>query len=236
MHIEEANKLRAKYREAEKRMRMQTLKRGVMEKVGLDPIMVGRRSKTKRGGSQCLEDAKLAYTSRRQRGRKSSAMNYENADAIREFFNGKVAEIGKKEESVDKLAHEWEDHLQLTQRKKDVIEKQKEAPEHKKDVFNEEIEALNIQIQYKQGRIRQLTQRLKKNTSSRGGSDKTDHPLANSVVRVFDDEEYDELCEGTNSNAKLNSLSFLKSQLLRHMVVLFFPDLYSLFCFLLLSN
>lgn len=195
-HIEEANKLRTKYREAEKRMRMQTLKRGVMEKVGLDPIMVGRRSKTKRSGSQCLEDAKLAYTSRRQRGRKSGAMNYENADAIREFFNGKVAEIGRKEESVDKLAHEWEDHLELTQRKKDVIQKQQEAPENKKDIFNEEIEALNIQIQYKQGRIRQLTQRLKNNKSSRVESDPKDHPLANSAVRVFDDEEYDELCDG----------------------------------------
>jgi hypothetical protein len=46
--LEQMNRLKTKYRETDKRLRMQTVKRGVMRKAGLDPVMVGRRqSKTK---------------------------------------------------------------------------------------------------------------------------------------------------------------------------------------------
>jgi hypothetical protein len=46
--LEQMNRLKTKYRETDKRLRIQTVKSDVMRKAGLDPVMVGRRqSKTK---------------------------------------------------------------------------------------------------------------------------------------------------------------------------------------------
>ena len=41
--LDQVGQLRTKYKEAERKLRVRVMKRGVMEKDGLDPVIVGRR-------------------------------------------------------------------------------------------------------------------------------------------------------------------------------------------------
>eukprot|EP00567_Pseudictyota_dubia_P017299 CAMPEP_0197442306 /NCGR_PEP_ID=MMETSP1175-20131217/8354_1 /TAXON_ID=1003142 /ORGANISM="Triceratium dubium, Strain CCMP147" /LENGTH=244 /DNA_ID=CAMNT_0042972751 /DNA_START=71 /DNA_END=801 /DNA_ORIENTATION=- len=164
-HLEEVGKLRTKYREAEKRLRMQTLKRGVMERAGLDPVIVGRRETRSRPSSASSSDSK----SPRKRGSMRPPVDA-NLDQVRSYLDAKVAEVGRKEAAADKLAHEWEDHLELVTRRDELAMKLEENP---KDGMNEELEALSVQITYKEGRIRQLTRRLGERPASEGETART---------------------------------------------------------------
>lgn len=135
--LEEVGQLRTKYKEAEKKLRMLTLKRGVMEKAGMDHVMVGRRQTTT----------------------KSTTKKGCNVDSIRDYLDARIAEVGRKEAIADKLALEWEEHLELVMQKDELVTRQGDS------IAQEDIDALDVQIQYKEGRIRQLANRLGKQPS-----------------------------------------------------------------------
>lgn len=134
--LDELGQLRAKYRDSEKRLRVLSVKQGVMAKAGIDPLLVGRRSNTKTH----------APTS-------SSTGPQHNIDinGIREYFDQKVAQIARKEAIADKLAHEWEGHFELTSQKSMISDT---LP------MSEEAQALDLQIKFKEDRIRQLARHL----------------------------------------------------------------------------
>ncbi|GKY99690.1 hypothetical protein MPSEU_000923000 [Mayamaea pseudoterrestris] len=130
--LQELGHLRSKYKDAEKKVRVLSLKKGVMAKAGLDPILVGRREK-------------------RQDEASSRSRNVD-VDRLRDHFDQKVASVVRKEAIVDKLAEEWEEHFQLTSDREAAVATYGEG--------SEEVESLSIQIKFKESRIRQLAQRL----------------------------------------------------------------------------
>ena len=97
--LEEVHRTRAKYREAEKKLRMETLKRGVMRRVGLDGVVVGRKAGP---GSQ---------------DRNNAAKNLPDFTSVKKWLDRKIEDIGNKEEAAEKLAVEWEGRLELLERK-----------------------------------------------------------------------------------------------------------------------
>ena len=186
-HLEEVGKLRSKYREAEKRLRMQTLKRGVMARAGLDPLMVGRS--TTRRLSPKTSTASAGSPAKVWRRWSKPSSNGVVISKIRNYFDAKVAEVGQKEAAADKLAHEWEGHLELMSRKEELMKK---SDNDIKEKTNEELEALNIQIQYKEGRIRQLSQRLGARVVKSGMS-KNKAVIKNSLL---EEKEFINICSG----------------------------------------
>eukprot|EP00557_Chaetoceros_sp_GSL56_P008121 CAMPEP_0176495698 /NCGR_PEP_ID=MMETSP0200_2-20121128/10802_1 /TAXON_ID=947934 /ORGANISM="Chaetoceros sp., Strain GSL56" /LENGTH=1451 /DNA_ID=CAMNT_0017893607 /DNA_START=672 /DNA_END=5027 /DNA_ORIENTATION=- len=133
--------LRSKYNTAEKKLRMQTLKRGMMERVGIDPILVGRNQIQKSRPSSRLQNN-----------------SFEDVQKVRTFLEEKIADIGRKEATAEKLAQEWEDQLELTSRKEQIIAQSK--GKLKDSGLKDEIEALDFQIEYKESRIRSLAAKL----------------------------------------------------------------------------
>ena len=149
--LEEVSQLRSKYKEAERKLRIRTLKRGVMEKAGLDPVIVGRRDSQARSmASGSVQGRDL------NRRSKNSEIDF---DAIRDFLDQKVAEVGRKEAIADKLANEWEDHLELVSRREELVGQSENVGTC---ASTDDVDALDIQIQYKEERIRQLSRRLGK--------------------------------------------------------------------------
>lgn len=126
--LEHINQLKSKYKESEKKLRLQTLKRGVMNKAGFDSVMVGRRDSQRRAGHAGLD-----------------------VNSLRDFFDEKVADVGRKEALAEKLAQEWEEHLELSIRKQELQVSDEES---------EEIMTVGSKIKYKEGRIRQLAAKL----------------------------------------------------------------------------
>ncbi|GMH93036.1 hypothetical protein TL16_g12518 [Triparma laevis f. inornata] len=108
LRLEDANRTRSKYREAERVLRMQTLKRGVMKRAGLDGILLGRRSMSVSGPG--------------------SGVNHEE---LRRWLGGRLEDVSKKEAAADKLAMEWEERMELIEAldaetildKREVLEK-----------------------------------------------------------------------------------------------------------------
>lgn len=141
--LDQVGQLRSKYKEAERKLRVRVVKRGVMEKAGLDPVIVGRRDSKQR---------KLVTGPSRARGKPGKpTIDY---DAVRGFLDQKIAEVGRKEAIADKLANEWEDHLELVSKREAAVGSSRGS--------KEAVEAIDVQIQYKEDRIRQLAQRLGK--------------------------------------------------------------------------
>jgi len=219
-HVQEISKLRTRYRDSEKKLRMQTLKRGVMEKVGLDPVLVGRR----RVGSSRPATAPPSASGGNQQNkikRKASVgtINDVDIERVRSFLDSKVADIGQKEATAEKLAEEWEQHLELTERKEHVLQ-EIEDPQANTLGIEDELEALNIQIQYREGRIRQLSKRLGEGPSPPGTVPKGDKASSGNVSAIIgntflDDKEFKSLCAG----APPLSASHLTSKILFGMVV-----------------
>lgn len=164
--LEEIGHLRNKYKDAEKKFRVLSLKRGVMAKAGLDPVIVGRREWNRENET------------RKFRGAAQPAM----VDSLRDLFDQKVAEVVRKEAIVDKLAQEWEEHFELNTRKEELVE-----------AGVDEIEDLVIQIQFKEDRIRQLAQRLGKPQES--SSAKSIAATAESDSFLFD-QDFNKICSG----------------------------------------
>lgn len=168
VHAEEISKLRGKYRDAEKKLRMQTLKKGVMERAGIDPVLLGRKdnsTKARRTGNGRTPPERKAHSS-------------SDIHQFRSFLEEKVEEVGRKENTADKLAIEWENHLDLSRRKDDLM---LEAKDDGKTHLMDEVEALDFQIQYKESRIRQLASRLKERPRSRSTSSSRDF-LQNTLI------------------------------------------------------
>jgi kinesin family protein 4/21/27 len=139
--LEQMNHLRVKYKDTEKRLRMKTVKHGVLKKAGLDPIIFGRRQSEDKNGKK----------------RKSPKSINEDAsvDKLRDFFDKKVADVGRRENLAEKLAQEWEEHLELSIQKEELLQTD-EDPEH------ESLNALDSAIKYREERIRQLASKLGK--------------------------------------------------------------------------
>ena len=147
--LEQMNQLKHKYRDTEKRLRMQTVKRGVMTKAGLDPVMVGRRQPKK----------ELA---KRRNSTASDKENDINVDNLRDFFDQKVADVGRREALAEKLAKEWEEHLELSIRRDDITANSEDP---------DALESLECEIKYKEDRIRQLASRLGKRKREGDGNE-----------------------------------------------------------------
>ena len=217
-HVQEISKLRSRYRESEKRLRMQTLKRGVMEKVGLDPVLVGRRGVRSSRPATAPPSASGGNQQKKIK-RKASAgtINDVDIDRVRSFLDSKVADIGQKEATAEKLAEEWEQHLELTERKEQLLQEIGD-PDANAGGIEDELEALNIQIQYREGRIRQLSKRLGEGPSPSGSAPKGDKAGGNASITgnaFLDDKEFKSLCAG----APPLSASHLTSKILFGMVV-----------------
>lgn len=144
--LEQMNQLKTKYKESEKKLRMQTIKRGVMQKAGLDSVMVGRRELKKKPKDQAAATPEQP---------KPNAVNIDY-NVLRNFFDQKVADVGRRESLAEKLAQEWEEHLGLTSTREEWLQSVDEGD------TTEAIEALDSQIKFKENRIRQLAARLGK--------------------------------------------------------------------------
>lgn len=139
--LQQVTQLKAKYRESEKRLRMQTVKRGVMTKAGLDPVMLGRRQPKKARDSTNSQESIDEDTI--------------DIDGLRDYFDQKVADVGRREALAEKLAQEWEEHLELASERDEMMQSDTADTE-------EHLEALESKIKYKENRIRQLASRLGK--------------------------------------------------------------------------
>lgn len=149
--MEQLGQLRAKYKDAEKKLRMFSVKRGVMAKAGLDPVLVGRREPRK---ATTNTNAPVSKESNHQA---SSSPTTGDVDAMRDFFDQEVARISQQEALIDKLANEWEGHLELVLKREELM---LQAAERGDSMASEEIEGLDLQRRYKEGRIRQMVRRL----------------------------------------------------------------------------
>jgi hypothetical protein len=146
---EKITELRSKYKGSEKKLRMQTLKRGMMERAGIDPVLIGRHERQQVPASSHVPHSR----SNDKKSHSAGAIN-----KMRNLLDEKISEISRKEAAADKLACEWEDHLQLTTRKHQIVLEFKANPNDSN--LSDEIEALDFQIKYKESRIRQLAHRL----------------------------------------------------------------------------
>lgn len=153
--LDQVGQLRSKYKDAERQLRVRVVKRGVMEKAGLDPVIVGRRDSKQR-----------LMPSLRNKGRPGSPTV--DFDRVRGFLDQKIAEVGRKETIADKLANEWEDHLELVSQRDALLESSSTS--------GDAVEALDVQIQYKEERIRQLARRLGKVEKSAATNDRSVTP------------------------------------------------------------
>lgn len=140
--LDQVIQLKSRYKESEKRLRILTVKRGVLSRAGLDPVLVGRRQTRANSGPSGLNHQQSI-----------------NVDGLRDFFDQKVADVSRREALAEKLAQEWEDHLELSSQRDDLIQNGSED-----DDVQESIDSLESRIKYKEERIRQLAARLGKST------------------------------------------------------------------------
>jgi hypothetical protein len=166
--LEQMSQLKTKYKETEKQLRVQTVRRGVMQKAGLDPVMVGRRE-TKKG----------AKTSNASSSHASQDIDF---DILRDFFDQKVADVGRREALAEKLAHEWEEHLELSTKREELSQVTEEES-------SEALEAMNSQIKSNEERIRQLASRLGKRLSD-------DDSVSSQKETFLFDKEFQQIAGG----------------------------------------
>ena len=139
--LEQMNQLKVKYKDTEKRLRMKTVKQGVLKKAGLDPIIFGRRQS---------EEDKKDTTRKKNSGNKEA-----DVDKLRDFFDKKVADVSRRENLAEKLAQEWEEHLELNIQKEEHLQIDGDGQ-------HESLHALESAIKYREERIRNLASRLGK--------------------------------------------------------------------------
>ena len=205
---EQVSKLRSQYREAEKRLRMQTLKRGVMEKAGIDPVMVGRTVKGT-NTKQARRSKMRSQSNSQVDSQRKKTFSTADIHQMQTFLDEKVAEISRKEATADKLAIEWEDHLELTTRKEEIMNDSKNSVDQ---FINDELEALDFQIQYKESRIRQLARRLASKPGAIIGNNESGHFFPDILI---DDRKFKEMTRELSALASAQ----LSSKVLFGMVV-----------------
>ena len=155
--LDELSQLRTKYKDTEKKLRMASLKRGVLAKAGIDPVIIGKRA----GVISTVINAKQAVKKpgmNRVSSDESSKSSSVNVDLIRSYFDEKVAGVVRKEAIVDKLAREWEEHFELSNRKQELMAQKVALGDA--DDSEEAQQAIQIQIEFKEERIRKLASRL----------------------------------------------------------------------------
>ena len=173
MKVAQLGQLRAKYKDAEKTIRMLQIKKGVMAKAGLDSVMVGRRGAENKSKVQSRDPS--------NDGRSI------DVDSLRDYFDQKVAEVGRKESLADKLARGWEEHFQLTMKRSELAQ---QDPQDCK----EEIQALDLRIQYEEERIRKLANRLGKRQLQGGGGAR----VSSHTNSILYGKDFNEICSGKN--------------------------------------
>ena len=165
--LEELNVLRAKNKEVEKKLRMQSVKKGMMQKAGIDSVLVGQRARRTNadpfGSSVAVNSTDI------------------DVESLQVLFDKKISEVVRKEALADKLAEEWEEHYDLTNRRQELLVSEDQEAE-------EELQAVSLQIRYKQNRIRQLAKKLGKQGVN--GSKQADGDF-----ELFD-TEFHKLCRG----------------------------------------
>jgi hypothetical protein len=114
--------------------------------VGLDPVLVGRRQARSKSGRE----------NERKFDSEEGHLPVFVADSIRDYFDSKVAVVVRKEALVDRLALEYFDLI--TRRHDDTIS-------------SDTREALEIQIQFKNDKIRKIARRLHRQEISSGVAD-----------------------------------------------------------------
>jgi hypothetical protein len=176
--LDELSQLRNKYKDAEKKLRLLSVKRGVMIKAGLDPVLVGRRDNKR---------SRPNTSSYAQTNGETSGTTTVDPDSMRDYFDKKVAEVARKEALVEKLANEWEEHFELTMRRQEVLAENE-------DEADLELQALGVRIQFKEDRIRQLARRLSKQQQSSVSAEKK----ATDDAFLFD-ADFAKLCGGEYS-------------------------------------
>ncbi|KAL3922733.1 MAG: hypothetical protein SGILL_002044, partial [Bacillariaceae sp.] len=134
--LDQIGQLKAKYKDTEKKLRMQTIKRGVMAKAGLNPVLVGRRQSTLKGGTHT-----------------PAPKVKPDIDGLRDLFDQKVADVSRREHLAVKVAQEWEEHYDLTSQR-DTLRTE--------GGNKESIQAIESQIKYREDRIRSIASRLGK--------------------------------------------------------------------------
>ena len=174
--LEELNALRAKNRESERKLRMQSVKKGMMEKAGIDSVLVGQRLKREPVQTQ-----------------RSSQSSDIDADALRSLFDKKISDVVRKETLADKLAEAWEEHYDLSTQKQELLNSSIS------DAVDD-IQAISIKIKYKQDRIRQLAKKFGKQDgrSTNATNGRRDYDLF--------DEQYHKLCKNANSDQAQKTL------------------------------
>mmetsp|Transcript_3665 Transcript_3665/g.10080 ORF Transcript_3665/g.10080 Transcript_3665/m.10080 type:complete len:1557 (-) Transcript_3665:124-4794(-) len=163
--LEELGALRQKYKDTEKKLRLQSVKRGVRAKAGIDPVLVGQRDK---------------------------AQQTVDTNALRDLFDEKVSKVARKEALVNKLAEEWEEHFQLSS-KRDEVAVHESA---------EDLENVELQLKYKEDRIRTLAKRLEKENS---GEDSKEKKVANESF-LFD-AQFERVCKAAPPDVAHKSLA-----------------------------
>ena len=163
--LDQMSQLKVKYKDTERRLRMQTVKRGVLKKAGLDPVIFGRRQ------SRDSNEAKFRLTGDYKKQKTA------NVDILRDFFDQKVADVGRRENLAEKLAQEWEEHMELTIQKDELM--QSDA-----DNQHESLTALESAIKYREERIRHLASRLGKREKRL----EQQHPHQDNEVFLFNKE------------------------------------------------
>jgi len=146
MRSDEISRLRFKYRDIEKKKRMLTIKRGVMDKVGIDLVLLGRNR----------VDRKISANTEFGSNISNSLPVDIDIESIRAFLDTQIADVLKKETCADKLAHAWEDHLELIMRRDEL----NESSVGERDDVQEQLDDINIQILYKEEIIRALAKGL----------------------------------------------------------------------------
>lgn len=144
--LDQVMQLKSRYKESEKHLRLLTVKRGVMSRAGLDPVLVGRRQSS---SENMAHNGRLGADEHRE--------ETVNIDGLRDFFDQRVADVGRREALAEKLAQEWEDHLDLSSQRDDLL--QNGSPD---EDFQDSLDSLQSRIKYKEERIRQLAARLGK--------------------------------------------------------------------------
>mmetsp|Transcript_13532 Transcript_13532/g.31657 ORF Transcript_13532/g.31657 Transcript_13532/m.31657 type:complete len:1546 (-) Transcript_13532:1586-6223(-) len=172
VRLDQINQLKVKYKNTEKRLRMKTVKQGVLKKAGLEPVLFGRRQS--RGAD------------RQKRTKSLDKDEGTDVDKLRDFFDQKVADVSRRENLAEKVAQEWEEHLELTIKKEECLR-------NDPDDQDESVPALDSAIKYREERIRQLASKL-------GKRDRRDKQDSTSDETIIFNKEFTEMAGGETLN------------------------------------
>jgi hypothetical protein len=204
--MDELAQLRLKYKDSEKKLRMASLKRGVLAKAGIDNVIVGRRegkNNTISSPQKSIDSStsKPTYAKPLARGRSDGGDSRQptsisiNVDSIRTYFDQKVAGVVRKEAIAGKLAREWEEHFELSNRKQELLQQRNTALDN--DDLDDAHQALLIQIQFKEERIRHLASKLSKPDDSPERKPEIQVPTHDTFLFG---KEFSSLCRGMTAS------------------------------------